>query len=85
MTEEDQEIVKQCFLDQSAKSFDNAQANEEIFKQKLTDKGVKVVELTDEQLMTMAKFVRGETWTGLEESLGKDLVDKFREEVAKYE
>lgn len=85
MTEEDQAIVKQCFLDQSAKSFDNAQANEEVYKQKLTEAGIKVVEFTDEQLLTMATFVRGETWTGLEESLGKDLVDKFREEVAKYE
>jgi TRAP-type transport system periplasmic protein len=85
MTEEDQEIVKQCFLDQSAKSFDNAQDNEEIYKQKLTEAGVEVVELTAEQLKTMAAFVRGETWTGLEESLGKDLVDKFREEVAQFE
>jgi TRAP-type C4-dicarboxylate transport system substrate-binding protein len=85
MTEEDQAIVKQCFLDQSAKSFDNAQANEEVFKQKLTDAGVEVVEFTEEQLMTMAKFVRGDTWTGLEESLGADLIAKFREEVAAYE
>lgn len=85
MTEEDQAIVKQCFLDQSAKSFDNAQANEEVYKQKLTDAGVEVVEFTEEQLLTMAKFVRGDTWTGLEESLGADLIAKFREEVAAYE
>jgi TRAP-type C4-dicarboxylate transport system substrate-binding protein len=85
MTEEDQAIVKQCFLDQSAKSFVNAEENEDVYKQKLRDKGVEVVELTDEQLLTMAKFVRENTWPGLEESLGADLVQKFREEVAQYE
>lgn len=85
MTEEDQTIVKQCFLDQSAKSFDNAKDNEEVYKQKLRDKGVEVIELTEAQLKTMAEFVRGDTWTGLEESLGADLVQKFREEVAQFE
>ncbi|MGL4484131.1 MAG: hypothetical protein ACRCUS_04205, partial [Anaerovoracaceae bacterium] len=78
--------VKQCFLDQSAASFTAAQKNEDIYKKKLADdKGVKVVEFNEKQLSDAATFVRDKTWTKLEDVLGKDLIDQFREEVKKFE
>jgi TRAP-type transport system periplasmic protein len=85
LTPEDQEIVKDCFKAQSAASFKASQKNEEVYKQKLRDAGVKVIEFTPEQLATNAKFVREKTWTRLEPVLTKELIDGCRQAVADYE
>jgi TRAP-type C4-dicarboxylate transport system substrate-binding protein len=86
MTEEDQKIVLECIEQQSTKSFDEAQANEEDYKTKLAeDKGVEVIELSADELKTQADFVRDKTWTRLEKDLGKEFIAGFREEVKQFE
>ncbi len=83
LTPEDADIVVKAFQEQSMKSFTVAQENEQVYKQKLTEKGVKVVEFTPEQVDAYAKFVRDTTWPKLEEQLTKELIDGMRAEVAK--
>jgi TRAP-type C4-dicarboxylate transport system substrate-binding protein len=85
LSEEDRQIVLDVLTGQSEKSFEQAQANEDVYKEKLTEKGVEVVELTEEELKTNAKFVREKTWTRLEGELTKELIDGFREEVKQFE
>ncbi|MDR1796442.1 MAG: hypothetical protein LBR44_03205, partial [Clostridiales Family XIII bacterium] len=86
LSEEDQATVIEVFQEQSELSFERAQENEELYKQKLVDdKGVEVVELTEEQIKANADYVRDVTWTRLEEVLTPELIEGFREEVAKLE
>jgi TRAP-type C4-dicarboxylate transport system substrate-binding protein len=84
LSEEDRLTVIEVFEEQSMQSFEDAQANEELYKQKLWDDyGVEVVEFTSEQLKTNADFVRDVTWTRLEAILTPELIAGFRAEVAK--
>jgi TRAP-type C4-dicarboxylate transport system substrate-binding protein len=84
LSEEDQAIVVEVFQEQSMQSFVDAQANEEVYKQKLKDDyGVEVIEFTPEQLATTAEYVRDTTWTRLEEILTPELIAGFRAEVEK--
>lgn len=84
LSDEDQQIVLDVFAEQSMQSIVDAEANEEVYKQKLQDDyGVEVVELTTEQLAANAEYVRENTWTKLEEVLTPELIKGFRVEVEK--
>lgn len=86
LSDEDRAIVEEIFKEQSEQSFIDAEANEKEYIKKLKeDKGVKVVELTAEELKANADFVRDKTWTGLEKDLTKELIDGFRKEVKQFE
>ncbi len=86
LTPEDAQIVVEVFQEQSLKSFDLAQENEQDYKQKLTDDyGVKVVEFTPEEIDAYANFVRENSWPKMEDLLGKELMDGMRAEVEKLE
>lgn len=82
LSEEDQQIVREVFAEQSMKSFDKAYENERVYVQKLKDDyGVKVIELTQDQLDEWATYIRDVTWTHLEDILSKELVDGLRAEL----
>jgi TRAP-type C4-dicarboxylate transport system substrate-binding protein len=82
LSPEDQDIIIGVFQEQSLKSFDVAQANEEVYKKKLADDyGVTVVEFTQDQIDAYAKFAREVTWPKLEELLTKEFMDGIRAEV----
>jgi len=86
LTAEDADTVIKVFQEQSKKSFDLAQQNEETYKKKLADDyGVKVIEFTPKQIDAYATFVRETSWPKLEDLLGKDLMDGMRAEVKKVE
>lgn len=86
LTPEDAETVIAVFQEQSLKSFDTAQENEEVYKAKLADDyGVEVVEFTPEEIDAYATFVREKSWPKMEELLGKELIDGMRAEVEKLE
>lgn len=86
LTPEDAETVVKVFQEQSVKSFDLAQENEENYKKKLADDyGVKVVEFTPEEVDTYANYVREKSWPKMEELLGKELMDGMKAEVEKLE
>lgn len=85
LTPEDQQIVIDVFAEQSAKSFEVSEENEELYKQKLAEKGVEIIELTPDELKANMDFVRDKTWTRLEENLTPEAIARFREEVAKLQ
>jgi TRAP-type C4-dicarboxylate transport system substrate-binding protein len=86
LSEADRQTVIEVFEEQSMQSFEDAQENEALYKQKLADDyGVEVVEFTAEQLKVNADFVRDVTWTRLEEILTPELIAGFRDEVAKLQ
>lgn len=82
LTEEDRAIVIEVFEEASAESFVEAEANEQVFKQKLQDDyGVEVIEYTPEQIAPIAAYVRDVTWTRLEADLGSDFINACRADV----
>lgn len=86
LTEEDRQILIDVFKEQSMKSFDVAQENEELYKKKLQeDCGVVVHELTPEEVKANAEYIRKTTWPKLESVLTKELMDGFRAEVEKLQ
>jgi TRAP-type C4-dicarboxylate transport system substrate-binding protein len=85
LSEEDRQTVLDILTGQSDKSFSEAQANEEVYKEKLTEKGVEVIELTAAELKANADYVRETTWTRLEDELTKELIDGFRAEIKQFQ
>ena len=82
LTDEDREIVLQCYQDMSAESFNVAEANEADYRQKLVDDyDVEVYVFSPEEVAEQAKFIRETTWPKLEELLTPELMDGFRAEV----
>ena len=83
LSDEDRATVIAVFQEQSVQSIIDAEANEQVYKEKLTEAGVEVVEFTAAQLKTNADFVRNVTWPKLEDVLTKELLDNFKAEVDK--
>ena len=83
LSDEDREIVIKVFEEQSALSIERAEENDEIYKKKLEENGVEVIEFTREQLAANAAFVREKTWTRLESAWSAELIADFRAEAAK--
>jgi len=82
------DIVRQIVLDvmreQSVRSFEMAEAYEQIALQNLRNAGVEVVVHTPEQIRVLADFVRDVTWTRLEGEFGAEIVDALRENHYNY-
>ncbi len=86
LSPEDAETVVQAFQEQSLKSIELAEENEEKYKQKLVDDyGVEVIEFTPEQIDAYANFIRETTWPKLEDELTKELMDGLRAELEKLQ
>lgn len=84
LSEEDADIVVKIFQQQSEKSFQLSEENEEIYKEKLAEEhGVEVVEFTEEQVDVYADYIRENVWPELEDELSKELVDGMRAEIEK--
>jgi TRAP-type C4-dicarboxylate transport system substrate-binding protein len=82
LTDEDKQIVIDCYTEMSAESFNVAEANEADYQKMLVDDyGVDVYIFSEEEVAEQAKFVRETTWPKLEELLTKELMDNFRAEV----
>lgn len=84
LSEEDRQTVIEVFQEQSVQSFEDAEANEKVYMQKLQDDyGVEVIEFTGDVLQNNADYVREKTWTRLEDALTPELIAGFRAEVEK--
>jgi TRAP-type transport system periplasmic protein len=75
---EDQKVIVEAFSTQSNASFDLAKAEDEKWIAELEKKGVKVTQLTDAQVQSMADYVRTNTWPKLEELYTKELLDGLK-------
>lgn len=72
---EDQEAIRKIINDKCAESYDLAQADEELYKQKLRDEGIEVVEFTDEERQAFADACHEQVWPQLAETFGQDFLD----------
>jgi TRAP-type C4-dicarboxylate transport system substrate-binding protein len=75
---DDQKLIAGATADLSLKAFDVAQKNDEKYQEMLSKAGIKVVQLSDDQLKAWADHCRKTTWPKLEERLSKDLIDELK-------
>jgi TRAP-type C4-dicarboxylate transport system substrate-binding protein len=79
LSPEDQQIFLDAFGRQSMESFDLAEAEDDLWMQKLEDDlGVTVTKLSDDEVQLLADFVRTNTWPKLEEVYTKELMDGLK-------
>ena len=75
---EQQEAVTAAFQKASAWSFDQTEKVDVEFTQKLTDYGIEVVAITDEERAAMGAEVLSQVWPLLEEKFGSDLMARLQ-------
>ncbi len=82
LTPEEQKAFQDVFNEATAVSRESAKKLDAEFMKKMADKGIKIHEIPTADVENMAKVVREKTWPVLEKTLGKDIMDKIREDIA---
>lgn len=71
----DKEIVQRVASKYALKSIDTAQKNDLVHQEKLKEKGINVIKLSDAELKEWAQQARNVTWPKLRERLTDELID----------
>ncbi|MBQ4826303.1 TRAP transporter substrate-binding protein DctP [Leisingera sp. HS039] len=77
LNEEQREVVQAAFTKASDDFFAYNRENDAVFEQKLVESGYTILKLSPEEQQAMASKVRSEIWPMLEESVGKDNIDRL--------
>ena len=81
LTEHDQKVLLEAAEKQVKGRWDYFLKEDEDFRKKLKDFGLKVLMPTDAELKAFAAAIRKDVWPEMENLMGKTLVDKCRKEV----
>jgi TRAP-type C4-dicarboxylate transport system substrate-binding protein len=81
LSEADQKILIEAAERQVQGRWDYFLKEDEEYRKKLKDFGLKVLEPTDAELKSFAKAIREDVWPKMEPLMGKTLVDRCRKEV----
>ena len=82
LSPEDRKVLQQAVNKQAAQSITNAKANDQKYLDLMKKKGVQVHMYTPKELKpTMDAFAA--TWSQLDQSKGKELMDEFKKEMKK--
>ncbi len=75
LSTKDQKIVQRVASKYALKSIDSAQKNDLLHQEKLKEKGINVIKLSDDELKEWAQQARNVTWPKLRERLTGELID----------
>ncbi len=81
LTEHDQNVILEAAQKQVAGRWEVFLNEDEEYRKKMEEFGLKVIVPTDEVLKGFAEAIRKDVWPELEELMGKDLIDRCRQEV----
>lgn len=81
MDEEYKEVVLKYANELMLESFENAESFEKEYLEKLEEEGIEVVLFSEDEIETIASYVRETTWPRLEGPIGKDIIDELLENV----
>ncbi len=76
--EADRKVVEAAFTDEGQQSFLMAESEDQMYRKKLEEAGIKVTLLTTQQLEDCAKYVREHAWARLEKNLTPELLNGIR-------
>lgn len=77
LNEEQRTAVQAAFTKASDDFFTYNRENDSVFEQKLVDSGYTILKLSPEEQQAMADKVRAEIWPMLEDSVGKENIDRL--------
>ena len=81
LSAEEQQIFQDAFSTAAAKSRENARKDDAGYIQKMADKGITIVKLTEEETRTIAKKVHDKVWPKLTKTLGKEIMDRLDKDI----
>ena len=80
--DEKQQAAVQAAVDRAAASFNDwARTNDDTYIAKLKESGYEVLELTAEQRAALADHIRGVVWPQVEETVGKEIIERLRADM----
>ena len=79
LSKEDQAMVQEAADIAVGMGWDLTSAVDASYKGRVSDYGMEFIELTPEQHIANIRAVREQVWPELEETIGKDIIDRFRE------
>ncbi|UWR92507.1 TRAP transporter substrate-binding protein DctP [Phaeobacter inhibens] len=77
LNEAQRDVVQAAFTKASDDFFAYNRENDAVFEQKLVESGYTILKLSPEEQEAMASKVRAEIWPMLEDSVGKDNIDRL--------
>ena len=80
---EDREALQKEALAFEAKRWENAEADQAAYEQKLADNGATIVELSNDELAAAAAKVRAEVWPQILEDVGAEWGQNVLDQIAK--
>jgi TRAP-type C4-dicarboxylate transport system substrate-binding protein len=79
---DEQRAAIEAAFDKGAADFNAwAKSNDATYLQKLEEKGIEVLELTDEQRQALADHIRETVWPKVADRIGQDILDQLREDL----
>ncbi|WP_207260546.1 TRAP transporter substrate-binding protein DctP [Desulfovibrio sp. Huiquan2017] len=78
LSESDRKIVEDAFVDEGQQSFLMAESEDQMYRKKLEEAGVKVTVLTTQELENCAAYVRDHAWKRLEANLTPELLNGIK-------
>jgi TRAP-type C4-dicarboxylate transport system substrate-binding protein len=75
MPKQYQKLIEDQFLKAARNSIRECEKQDKLYLKKLTDYGIKVLDLTDEQRAVIAKHIRNVTWPKYSDMYGKEIMD----------
>lgn len=79
LSEDQQKAVEEAAHIVMNEAFEQAQERDNYYIEKAKEAGMTYIEPSDEELKEMAKLVRDKVWPMMEGRVGKDVMDKIRE------
>ncbi|HSD50931.1 MAG TPA: TRAP transporter substrate-binding protein DctP [Candidatus Methylomirabilis sp.] len=81
LSKEDQNIMIEAAERQGEKQWQLVEAQDEEYRKKMADKGLKIILLSDAELEKIATAIRTDVWPELDNIVGKALMDLARKQV----
>lgn len=78
---EQQKVMADAFEEASAKSFALSRMVDEEYINRLSEKGITVVPVSDQEIAGLASHVRDTVWPVLEDKLGKEILDNIKSDL----
>ncbi|QJB57379.1 TRAP transporter substrate-binding protein DctP [Pseudodesulfovibrio sp. zrk46] len=78
ISEADRKVVESAFVDEGQQSFLMAESEDQMYRKKLEEAGIKVTMLTTQELEDCAKYVRDNAWPRLEKNLTPELLNGIK-------
>lgn len=81
LTKEDQNILIEAAERQGEKQWAVVEAQDEEYRKKMAERGLKIITLSEAELERIAKAIRTDVWPELDKIVGKALMDLARKQV----